>query len=223
MYVVKYKERIVLGIIPWNNQYIMDVMRNRYNSIIELPYLEPELAQFPYVVNEDITIYPANENRDPNIDPMIQYYFGPSWEFLTDRIVAHYEILPLTLEAAKNNYRDRAANFRYEKEISGTKITINGNTYNLETNRESRSKYVEKFILLNDEQTINWKFTEGWTTLTKQNIQSIIHSIDEHIQKAFDWELSMNNLINSVTNSNDLLNIEELKSLNKEKIQKNDI
>lgn len=211
MYVVKYKERIVLGIIPWNNQYIMDVMRNRYNSIIELPYLEPELTQFPYIVNEDITIYPANENRDPNIDHMIQYYFGPTWEYLTDRIVAHYEILPLTLEAAKNNYRDRAANFRYEKEISGTQITINGNTYKLETNRESRFKYVEKFILLTDEQTINWKFTEGWAVLTKQNIENIIKAIDEHIQKAFDWESTMNNIINSVTNSEDLLNIEELK------------
>lgn len=218
MYIVKYKEGIVLGIIPWNDQYIKDVIRNRYRITIELPYLEPQIEEFPYIVNDDITIYPASENRDYNINPMIQYYFGPTWEFLENRVIAHYQIEPLKLDDAKNNYRARAENFRYQKEISGTKITINENTYHIETNRTSRSKYVEKFILLNDDQAVNWKFTEGWAILTKQNIRNIIQAIDEHIQKAFDWELNMNNIINSATSLNDLVNIEDLNPVDESQI-----
>jgi hypothetical protein len=215
MYVVKFKGRVVLGLIPWNAQYIQDVMRNRYRIVIELPYLEPESTEFPYIVNEDITIYPASENRDDNINPMIQQYFGPTWEFLEDHVVAHYEILPLKLEDAKNNYIARAANIRYNKEISGTKIIFNNIEYNIETNRNSRSKYIEKFIMLGDGESINWKFSEQWITLTKINIQNIIQAIDEHVQSAFDWEFNINNIINSATSLDDLLNIEELNSMDK--------
>ena len=215
MYVVKYKERIVLGIIPWNHQYIQDVMRNRYRMTIELPYLEPESTEFPYVVNDDITIYPANEDRDPNINPMIQQYYGPTWEFLENNVIAHYEIQPLDLHAAQSNYRARAAAYRYDKEVAGTKITINSVEYNIETDRSSRSKYAEKYIMLADNQTVNWKFAYQWVILSKQDIQNIVQAIDTHVQGAFDWELSMINTINSATSLEDLLNIADLNPVEK--------
>lgn len=210
MYVVKFKERIVLGIIPWNHQYIQDVMRNRYRITIELPYLEPEATEFPYVVNDDIIIYPASENRDLNINPMIQQYYGPTWEFLENTVIAHYEIQSLDLHSAQSNYRARAAAYRYDKEIAGTKITINGVEYKLETDRFNRSKYVEKYIMLAENQTVNWKFDDQWVILSKQDIQNIVQAIDNHIQAAFDWELSMINSIESAANLADLLAIEEL-------------
>ena len=210
MYVVKYKESIVLGIIPWNNKYIQDVMRNRYRITIELPYLEPESSEFPYVVNDDITIYPASEDRDLNINPMVQQYYGPTWEFLEKNVIAHYEIRPLDLHDAQSNYRARAAAYRYDKEVAGTKITINSVEYNIETDRSNRSKYIEKYIMLEDNQTVNWKFIDQWVNLSKQNLQNIIQAIDSHIQAAFDWELSMINIIESAASSEDLLAIEEL-------------
>lgn len=210
MYVVKYKGRVVLGMIPWNHKYIQDVMRTRYRVTIELPYLEPGVSEFPYVVNDDITIYPATEDRDPNINPMIQQYYGPTWEFLENSVIAHYDIQSLELSSAQGNYRARAAAYRYDKEISGTKITINGVEYNIETDRASRSKYVEKYIMLAENQTVNWKFADQWVVLSKQDIQTIVQAIDNHVQAAFDWELSMINVIESAASSDDLLAIEEL-------------
>lgn len=210
MYVVKYKQRVVLGIIPWNNQYIQDVMKNRYRVDIELPYIEPESSEFPYQVNEDTVIYPATEDRDVNINPMIQQYYGPTWEFLEDRVIAHYEILDLELSAAQNNYKERAAAYRYNKEISGTKITLNNKEYVIETDRVSRTKYVEKFLMMEENQTVNWKFSQDWITLTKQDLQNIVHAIDSHVQGAFDWELNLINTIDSITNLQDLTLIEDL-------------
>lgn len=208
MYVVKYKERVVLGIIPWNAQYIENVMRSRYRVSIELPDEEP--TEFPFQVNENTVIYPASENRDSNINPMIQQYYGPTWEFLEDRVIAHYEIRELDLNSAKNNYREVAAAKRYVKEISGTKITINGVEYKVETDRNSRTKYIEKYVMLDENQTVNWKFSEQWVTLSKQDVKSIVQMIDAHVQEAFDWELDLINIINSANSSEDLLAIEEL-------------
>lgn len=220
MYVVKYKERVILGIIPWDNKYIMDVMRSRYNVTVELPYLEPAASEFPLQIDaisafeflppETITIYPAEEDRDININPMIQYYYGPTWEFLENKVISHYEIRPLDLPVAKQNYLDRAALYRYQKEIEGIRITLNNSEYFIETDRESRIKYIEKYVSMQENETVMWKFSEGWVSLTKQDFNSITTAIDSYVQSAFDWEYAMTMLINSKDTLNDLLEIEEL-------------
>jgi hypothetical protein len=45
------------------------------------------------------------------------------------------------------------------------------------------------------ENTINWKFPEGWLTLNKADLEYIIQQIDLAVQEAFDWELSKINEI----------------------------
>ena len=37
MYVVKYKERVILGLIPWNWKYITDVLIIRHRVTIDIP------------------------------------------------------------------------------------------------------------------------------------------------------------------------------------------
>lgn len=210
MYVVKYKERVVLGLIPWNSQYITDVMRNRYRVQIDIQFDEPSADEFPYQVNDDIIIYQAEEDRQSNINPLIEYYYGPSWDLVDNKVIARYQVLPLEIQDARNNYKDKAAAIRYEKEIAGTKLTINGVECSVETDRGSKSKYIEKFITMTDEQVVNWKFNEGWFEITKQQIRNIISAIDAHVQLAFDEERELNSLIDQAETSNELLAIEAL-------------
>jgi hypothetical protein len=212
-YVVKYKDRIVLGIIPWNNQYIMDVMRTRYRVNIEIPLIEPDNCSFPLVVNEDVTIYPAEEDRQQLINPMIEFYYGPTWEFLENKVIAHYEVQPLDLNSVKQNYRERVASKRYDKEIAGTSVEINGIEYKLKTDRDSRFKYVEKLVLMEDDTTINWKFDEGWALLNKENLQSIVSSIETHVQNTFDEEYNLNVILDQAQTVQDILAIEELQEV----------
>lgn len=209
MYVVKYKDRVVLGIIPWNNKYIMDVMRVRHRENIDLPYLEPEASEFPLQVNENIVIYPAEENRPQVMNPMVECYYGPTWEFLENKVIAHYEVRALSLDDAKSNYRARAAVLRYPKEIQGTKITIDGVEYDLETDRESRKKYIEKLMTIGD-QTVNWKFPQGWIVLNKQKLESIVSAIDQHVQSTFDEEFVLTTQVNNAQDVSELLSIADL-------------
>jgi hypothetical protein len=208
-YIVKYKDRVVLGIIPWNNQYIMDVMRARYRVNIEIPLIEPNSFSFPLVVNEDVTIYPAEEDRQQSINPMIEFYYGPTWEFLENKVIAHYEIRSLDLDSVKQNYRERVAAKRYDKEVAGTSVTINDVEYKLKTDRNSRLKYAEKLVLMGD-TTINWKFEEGWALLNKENMQSIVTAIENHIQTAFNEEYNLNVVINQAQTVDELTANQEL-------------
>lgn len=211
MYVVKYKNRVVLGIIPWNSKYISDVFRVRYRENIEIPVEEPQESSFPFNINDEIIVYKAEEKRDLNINPLIEYYYGPTWEFVNDKAIATYEIRPLQLLDVKNNYKTIAANLRYAKEIEGTKIVINDNEFSLETDRESRKKYIEKLITMTS-TSINWKFKEGWATLTKVDLQRICNTLEDHVQSAFEDEYNLCNLIDQATTVDDILSIEQLNS-----------
>ncbi len=213
MYVIINKDRVILGILPWNSKYFVEVLKIRHNIITELPRDEPDSSKFPYVIDDETVIKKAEEDRQQQINPLIEYYYGPTWEFVDDKVIAHYEVRPLTLEDAKINYKDKAANIRYNNEISGTTITIDGNNYEIETSRESRTKYIEKYAMM-DDGPINWKFKEGWQLLTRQNMFDIIRSIDNHIQLSFDTEFNLITQINNSLTIEDLLSIELLNEEN---------
>lgn len=208
MYVIIHKNRVVLGILPWNSQYFTDVLRSRYRITTELPRNEPAPDAFPWEIDAETKIFPAEEIR-PNIDnPLVEYYYGPTWEFLETKVIASYDVLPQSIEDARSNYKVKASLQRYEQEVSGTIITINGVEYKIETDRLSRTKFIEKYISMGD--TVNWKFNEGWVVLTKEQIYSIVVAIDTYVQAAFDEELRLNAVIDTCETAEQLEAVEEL-------------
>lgn len=218
MYAVKYKERVILGIIPWDNKYIMDVMRNRHNVTVELPYLEPDASEFPLQVDaisvfeflppETITIYPAEEDRDVNINPMIQYYHGPTWETGETTITARYTIELLSMDDARDNHRHRAADMRWQQENRGVLVTVDDQEFRVSTQRDQRSKWVETLQNMGD--TVNWKFGQVWTTLTRSQVANISAAVHAHVQAAFDEEMRLFDRIQQAQDHDQLLAITEL-------------
>jgi len=216
MYVVKYKNMVVLTSLRWNNLYIQDVFKVRYNINLELPYNEPPPEFFPFQINDDITIYLAEEQREFISNTLVQGYVGPRWEYTDTKVIAHYDIVDYTLDVAKTNYRSVAANLRYEKEISGIEVFIQNITFKIETTRQEKLKYINQLLLMNDSDSVNWKFTDNiWLTITKSDIQSILTSINNHVQLAFNYELDLNNQINAANSFSDL---EAIQDLNKKEI-----
>lgn len=209
MYVVINKNKVILGILPWNPKYFSTVLKMRYKITATLPKTEPESSEFPYVIDEDTVIKIAEENRSSDINPMVEYYYGPLWEFVDDKVIANYEIKTQDLDSAKGNYRQRAAMLRYESESSGTTVTIDSVEHAIETSREARAKYVEKYLMMGDDP-ISWKFQDSWQTITKQNMLDIIHAIEAHVQAAFDEELNLVEQINAAESIEALLSIEPL-------------
>lgn len=208
MYVIIHKNRVILGILPWNSQYYTDVLRSRYRITTELPRNEPAPDVFPWEIDADTKIVSAQEVR-PNIEnPLVKYYYGPTWDFLETKVIANYEVIPHAIEDARANYKAKAGTQRYEQEVSGTSITIDDVEYKIETDRSSRTKYIEKYVSMGD--TVNWKFNEGWVVLTKTQMQSIVAAIDTHVQSAYDEELRLNAVIAACETAEQLEAVEEL-------------
>jgi hypothetical protein len=205
LYAIKHKNRVISGPLAWAQKYFETVLKVRHRIDANIPGKAPE--NMPYVINEDTSIHEVTQN-EPEIDTMTQEYHGPFWDLSSNVIVANYEVRDLDIAIARNNFRAVAAFERYKKEISGVKTEVQGIEVTADTSREGRNIFIQKYILMSENEIVNWKFPEAWLTLTKQELGVIVDAGANHIQSAFDWEKNINGLIDAAQTAEELHAIE---------------
>ena len=193
-YAIIYKNRVIVGPMDWKQKYLTDVLKIRHRIEANIPGVAPEIL--PYSIDSDTYIQTVIENK-PEIDFMTEYHYGPLWDLTPDVVIANYEVKDIEIPDARNNFRTIAANTRYNKEISGLKLTVQDLEVSIDTSREGRNIFIQKYILMNETETINWKFPEGWLDISKNELKTIVESASNHIQSAFDWEKDINVLIDT--------------------------
>lgn len=185
MYVLVHKERVLVGPRDWNRPMFEGAL-NKLKIQALLPRRDPqelpiEIDADTYITNAAIVIPPHNEK--------IETYHGPYWNFENkDLAIGTYEIKEKQLGSIRELLRNDAAAERYRREVAGTNTEIQGTTVTLDTSRDGRNIFLQKYTLMGDADTVNWKFPEGWLTLTKSELGSIVVAGATHIQSAFDWE-----------------------------------
>jgi hypothetical protein len=205
LYAIAHKNRVIVGPMNWSQKYFMDVLKIRHKIQANIPGKEP--SELPLILDEHTIIYSVIEHK-PEIDNMTHYHYGPIWDLSSNKAIANYEVRELSIDSARNNFKHLLSSERYKREISGFKTTIQGIEITLDTSREGRNIFLQKFLLMSDTDTANWKFPECWLTLTKEELGYIVRQGANHIQSAFDWEKEINLQIDLCNTS------EELKLLN---------
>ena len=205
LYAIKHKNRVVVGPLAWAQKYFTTVLKVRHRIDANIPGKAPE--NMPWIIDENTSIHDVIKN-EPELDTLTQAYHGPFWDMTNDVIVANYEVHDLEIESARNNFRAIAAFERYKKEISNVKVEIQNIEVTIDTSREGRNIFIQKFMLMSDTDTVNWKFPEAWLTLSKPELGLIVQEGAAHIQAAFDWEKGINDLIDSANTSEELHAIE---------------
>jgi hypothetical protein len=193
MYAVVYKNKVIVGPMSWNRGIFQGSLE-KYGITDTIPRVAPE--ELPYIINEDAKIMLVEEVR-PEMDPMVEYYYGPLWTITEDRAVANFEVHDSPVESAKVNYRNQAADQRWIKETQGTEVTIQGVTVTVPTDRASRDLFLQRTSVMGDNEVINWKFPEAWISLTKQDLVAISSAILTKVQGSFDWEKSIVDQVNA--------------------------
>lgn len=204
MYAVVYKNRVIVGPMGWNRGIFQGSLEKE-NIKQTLPRVAPE--DLPYVVNEDAKIMLVEEVR-PEMNPMVEYYYGPLWDVTGDVAIANYEVRDGTIEDARYNLKQLAAQERWKKEIAGTKVTVQDTEVTIETDRETRNIFLQKYALMQDDELVNWKFPERWLTLTRTELSQVIATGASYIQGCFDWEKTINDEIDTSNTKEELLAIE---------------
>lgn len=202
MYAVIYKNRVIVGPMVWNRAYFSFALEKE-NIKVGLPRTAPEDNELPWIINEDARIAKV-EITYPPYNEKIETVYGPFWDLSGNIAIASHEKKFRDIDSIRTTVRSQLAAERYRKETAGIQVTIQDTTVSIDTNRGSRDIFVQKYLLMADNVSTNWKFPETWLTLTKSEMASIVSAIDTHIQNCFDWEVSINTQIQNANTPEEL-------------------
>jgi hypothetical protein len=191
MYVLVYKDRVLVGPRDWNYGIFEDAL-GRLGINMYLPRTPPD--SFPFVINDETRITNSVLTM-PNYNQKIERTHGPYWDTTVDPIQGTYGVATLDVEFIRPKLKDMVAAERYRKENLGIKITIQNTEVSINTSRGNRDIFIQKYFLMTENETVKWKFPECWLTLTKQDLGQIVSAGARYIQDCFDWEASKNNEI----------------------------
>lgn len=186
-YVLVNNNQVLNGPRNWNYRSFESTLEEDLGITIKLPMKKEDTSVF--VVDEVTKIYPS-ELLYPEYNSKIEYLHGPFWTFSEDKAIGTFEIKPNEILGVKNVLKAQAASVRWQKEIAGIKALVQGIEVTLDTSREGRNIFVQKLLLMSGDETVKWKFPEGWLVISREELSQLVTSGVSHIQRQFDWEAS---------------------------------
>ena len=202
MYVLISANTVINGPKPWSPKSFTNTLKNELNIDYVLPLTKTD--NLPISITESVKILPAELDYSTTHNPKTQYLHGPFWDFSNDFATGTFIAQDYSVEFVKGALIAKIADSRYNREISGCNRTLQNTSITVDTSREGRNVYIQKYLLMADGETIQWKFPEGWFTITKAELGEIVTCVNEHIQSEFDWESNTSSQILSATTLSEL-------------------
>lgn len=184
LYVLTYDNRVLNGPRGWNYRSFESTLQDECNITYKLPvdYNEPGSLK----ISSNVTIYSAQEDKNVDHNPKIEYLHGPFWNFDTGVALGTYQVVSHPVDAVQSTLKQVVANHRYNNEISGIKVTVQNTSIQIATTRGDR----EKWTLWANQgiDNLKHKFNGVWLTLSNDDIKTIANAIHGHVQTHFEWE-----------------------------------
>jgi hypothetical protein len=200
---VENKQTVLLGPIFWRHRFIQNELDD-----LDIDYTVPPVEPNAYLkITDNIEVYPIAAITSDPIDTRFEQLAGPFWNFDNQIATGHYTTAPKSLDTIKSEFLQLTANERYRKEIAGAQVTVQDTVVTVDTSRDGRNIFVQKYTLMSDTDTVQWKFPETWLTLTRSELGTVVAAGAAHIQSQFDWESAIAAQITSAATVDDLRSI----------------
>lgn len=206
MYVITHHhdyDEVLLGPVEWNPRFMSSVLRSDLDLNYDPRVLASDEQKVPFEVLPNVWIRRVefvNEEHNPKLHTLM----GPYWVYDGVKATAEYRKQDKPTDIIKSELKQIVTANRYNKEVAGVKVTIQGLEVTVDTSRGNRDIFVQKYLLMNDTDTVEWKFPEGWLTLTKTDLGLAVTSGANHVQSQFSWENAKFNEIDLCTTLEEL-------------------
>ncbi len=195
MFLLINQGRVIIGPKDWNRHYFQEVLRDELDIDHQLP---SSIQPYQVIDIDDHTkIIWVNQLDTVHWDGRFQRLDGPFFNFHETHADVYYTPVDLPLDVAKSFCKSQIADLRYARETSGFKMLVGNIEVTIDTARGSRDIFLQTYSMMDDTDTINWKFPEAWLTLTRAELGSIVLAGKTHIKLSFDWELQKDNEIDA--------------------------
>lgn len=192
---------VILGPIEWKPKYISDILSDELDE--DIVVTRDDEARVPFDVVPGVTIRKCISVYE-ELNPKIHRHEGPFWVYndanTEIQAVATWEQRDKSLGEVKSNLKNDVSNIRWTKEAKGVTLTIQGIEVWCDTARVNRDIFLQKYTIMPDNTTINWKFQSNvWLELTKAELGTIVSEGSMYIQSCFDWEAEQSTIIDNCT------------------------
>jgi hypothetical protein len=197
MYVLISDSMVINGPKAWSPKSFQNTLRNELNIEVSLP--QSKTDNLPIFITETVKILPASLDYSVEHNPKIHYLHGPFWDFTNDFAVGSFTPQDYSVEFVKGSLKSKIASTRYDREVAGFTTTIQNTQIKVDTSRDGRNIFIQKYLIMSENETVDSKFPEGWFTLTKSELGTIVTGITNHIEFHFNWEASTSLQIDAAT------------------------
>lgn len=192
---------VILGPIEWKPRYISDILSDELDQ--DIVVTRDDEARVPFDVVPGVTVRKCISVYE-EINTKIHRHEGPFWVYDDGneeyQAVATWEQRGKPLEFVKADLKNLVADLRWKKEAVGVTLTIQGTEVWCDTSRGNRDIFLQKYTIMPDNTTINWKFQNSiWLELTKAELGTIVTEGSTYIQSCFDWEATQAAIIDNCT------------------------
>lgn len=193
-YVLLINNVITIGPRPYNQTIFTREILDQTGVSQSLP---ATLSGNAVTVTGSVKILPVlSEGSTPSYDLNTQQPSGPFFDIQSNGVYVTYSLADLPLNQSKGILASQVADRRYQREIGGTTVVINGETLPLVSDRESRNIILQAYQLMPDGATTVWKFPPvGFRTITRADLGSMVVALQSHVQNCFNWEASKSDAI----------------------------
>ena len=187
MYAIVHNDFVVITQPKWNSRMFTSILFEECE--VDRKILLSDEVNVPMIINENTKILKVSDNK-PNYNSKIEWLDGPSYSIVDNVVVGSYVVKDLDLNIAKANLKNLLPAIRYDKENKFIQVVVNDETFSVSTDRDNRAILASKVLSVAAEDSFSWKFNEGWATINKTILETIIGDINTVVQTAFDWELN---------------------------------
>lgn len=187
MFAIVNANTVIWGPKRWSKLGFERVLQDDLEITFSLP---PNNDNFtPITVQPNTTfILRVVESELPAFNPKIQRLNGPYWNYFEDRVEMYFQAENLPITFVRQRIKEAVAEIRYNKEVRGFTANVQNTTVTVLTTREARSLVIETLSDMQAGDTVEWKFPEGWLTLTRAQMIGMRNLIKAHILSCFNWE-----------------------------------
>ena len=201
LYVLVDGQYVVNGLREWNAISFQNTLSDDYEINYVLPMQKTDIE--PIVISDTLRILGASLTY-PNYNSKIEYCDGPYWTYENNFATGTFEVKDQPIDFVKSTLKNIVSSNRYNKEISGASANVQNTIVSVDTSRINRNTYVNAYNLMADTDTLNWKFSEGWLVLTRDEMKLVVDAGANYVNAQFEWELLKTEEINNCTTLEEL-------------------
>jgi hypothetical protein len=185
LYVLVQNGYVINGPRLWNRRSFESSLEEDVEISFQLP--QNKTDETPIEITNGVRILPATLVYQ-NYNSKIEYLNGPFWNFDNDYATGSFVIVQKGLDSAKSTIKSIVADNRWRKETKGFIHNVQNTDVFVTTARVDRDIFLQKYIMMETNDVVTWKFNNVWLDLTKAELGAIVSAEAAHIQASYDWE-----------------------------------